>query len=156
MAEFSAIQRDAANIVNSEMDGMSRLALTPDGLALRELNRMSLYRCLEGYRRPLSAAERAECAEIENSPALKRLRKAPYGENLIRFSSDAYMTLWAMIQLGHDAGISFEILLPPDQVAAAGLAFPAEPPREETTSPAMEAPSAMSGGFNPSYPARAR
>ncbi|HEY5721485.1 MAG TPA: hypothetical protein VIT45_04100 [Allosphingosinicella sp.] len=133
-AEFSRMRSDEAAFVNKEVLGMARLALTPDGLALRELNRKGLYRCFDSPNGPSSFEERAECAEIEKSPALKRLRKARFGEQLIRFSTEAHVQLISMVAMGHAAGISLHTLLPPEKVSAAGLKVPADLSLEELAS----------------------
>ena len=126
-AEAGRIRASAAARTNSDLLALARLAVTPDGIALRDINRRGLYMCIDKKSgRFAPQREPQPCAELAVSPALLRLQRAPMGERLIYFSASAYVTLAAMVAMSHAAGLSLHRLLPPDAVRAAGLAVPAD------------------------------
>lgn len=111
----------------AELAEATRLARTPDGVALRELNARGLYFCaLPRFRR-----DPASCEPFDRSPLLARLRAIPHGDALIRLSAAANGFLLAMVQMGHAAGISLHALLPPDAVGEAGFEIPQDMSFEE-------------------------
>ncbi|HEX2763379.1 MAG TPA: hypothetical protein VHM92_05970 [Allosphingosinicella sp.] len=117
VAEFLdaiAIEREAAHIVDSFWQPAIKafVAANPDKAA---------------EARAFATARR----DAEVSPALGRLRALPMGEQLIRMHSRAYFFLMGMTQLAHDPGISLHLLLPPEEVEAAGLKVPPNRSYEE-------------------------
>jgi hypothetical protein len=124
-AEAARTRAPAAARTNSDLLALARLALTPDGIALRDINRRGLYMCIDRRTGRFSARSAPDpCAALAKSPALQRLRRRPGGESLISLSAAANVGLGAMVAMGHAAGISLHRLLPPDRVRAAGLAVP--------------------------------
>jgi hypothetical protein len=116
---------------DGQLLALARLALTPDGMALRALNAQGLSYCLFEPRSYTAGAKLAHCAVLEADPALRRLRRSPSGEKLIRLSTEANIALVAMIQMGHAAGISLSSLLPAEELQAAGLEVPPDQSIEE-------------------------
>lgn len=118
---------------NGEFAEIARLARTPDGLALRELQRQGYHQCeFWKTRQRLSPEDEARCRTLAASPALARLAKRPAGERLIRLSNFAHSNLIVMIALAHADGGSIDRLLPTARLRAAGLAVPgAGDPRPE-------------------------
>ncbi|HYG46344.1 MAG TPA: hypothetical protein VD846_00240 [Allosphingosinicella sp.] len=114
----------AAARANGDLLELARLARTPDGMALRELQRRGFYQCeLLKDRGELPSEIEAECAKI-TSPAVARLRASPLGARLIRLSTYANAQLMATVAMSHAPGISLHRLLSPEKVRAAGLAVP--------------------------------
>jgi hypothetical protein len=112
---------------NGELAELARLARTPDGLALRELQRQGYYECefwKSRQRRP--PADEARCRMLAASPVLARLAKSPDGEQLIRLSNFAHSNLIVTIALAHADGGSIDRLLPAEELRAAGLAVPGD------------------------------
>jgi hypothetical protein len=118
---------------NAELEAVARQARTPDGIALRALNRSGLFWCVGPAAAARSAEARPECARIAQSPVLRRLRTDRFGEKLILMSASANGQLVAMVQMGHDPGISLHLLLPPERVRAAGLNVPPDISLDELT-----------------------
>ena len=111
----------------AELAEAARLARTPDGIALRELNARGLYFCaLPRFRR-----DPENCEPFDRSPLLARLRAMPHGDALIRLSALANGFLLGMVQMGHAAGITLHALLPPDAVREAGFELPQDKSFEE-------------------------
>ena len=140
--EHLRITAPAAARTDAELAELSRLALTPDGLALRELQRNGFYQCAlwQERGRTLDPAGAAPCARLGASPALARLKRSRQGERLVTISNHAHTTLIAMVAMGHAAGFSVHRLLPPEEVRAAGLAVPPDAaielqPPSETPAP---------------------
>lgn len=123
-SEAARIAARPAARANAQVLELARLARTPDGVALRELQKTGLFYCLLEARNHGTEQEQAECAGVKNAPPLQRLRKVPMGADLIRLSSLAHLGLNGMMQMGHAAGMSLHRLLPPEKVRAAGLAVP--------------------------------
>lgn len=127
------IRAEPARRVNGQLEAMTRLAQTPDGAALRELNRRGLFWCVDPRRGPRATQAHPECAGIGTPPVLQRLRNTPSGEALLQASAFAYGQLAGLVAMTHDPGISLHLLLPPEEVRAAGLDVPADLSFEELT-----------------------
>jgi hypothetical protein len=130
--EAMRIRSGPAKRVNSNLEAIAELARTPDGIALRELYRRGYFWCArKALGNSLSERRTAECAQLERSPALGRIRKTRAGEKLVLMHAAAYSNLAAMVAMAHDPGISLHRLLPPKEVTAAGLIVPADLSLEE-------------------------
>lgn len=127
------IRAEPARRVNGEFEAMTRLARTPDGAALSELNRRGLFWCVDPRLEPRAAQVRPECAGMATSPALRRLRTTASGRMLVQASAFAYGQLAGLVAMAHDPGISLHLLLPPEEVRGAGLDVPANLSFEELT-----------------------
>jgi hypothetical protein len=130
-AEATKIRAGYAGRVNAQFLELARLARTPDGVALSALQKNGRFYCLLEGRSYGADQEEAECAAVKTAPPVKRLRKMRTGQELIRLSSLAHMTLTGMMQMGHAAGISLHRLLPPEKVSEAGLAVPPDQSLED-------------------------
>lgn len=123
-AEWIRIMSAPAARVDARLRALAGLALTPDGLALRELNRKGLFHCLQMPRLVAMSSDAAYCATLEKAPPLRRLRKTADGDALIRLSTLANVSLVALIQMGRDEGVSLYRLLAPETIRAAGFEVP--------------------------------
>lgn len=132
--EALRIRSGPAARVNGEFEALAKLALTADGIALRQLFRRGYFWCARETSAFARSQRDAECAQLEKSAALKRLRKARLGEKLILVNGTAYAHLMGMISMAHAPGIRLYRLLPPKKVGAAGLSVPADQSFEELVS----------------------
>lgn len=125
-ARADAVKKAAFAPTNATLVAITRLARTPDGMALQALNRRGLYSCLprSDGRGTTVKTLRPECAALLATPALARLRRQPLGSALIDYSSAVQVIALGTIAMAHDAGLSFQQLLSSDAVAAAGLTMP--------------------------------
>jgi len=131
--DTAQIARRAAAVgpVRAKLDRATRLAGSPDGIALRPLVGGSFYRCLPELNGPVQPAAdarlRAYCAPLLAAPPVVRLRATPAGNDLVVLAAAAQVTMLGTVQMAHDAGTSARQMIPDDAFAAAHIAVPTAP-----------------------------
>lgn len=132
-ARLAALRREAVKPTNKGLDRSVVLAGSPDGVALRGLNRAGLYYCLPDLQpdymrdaRNKAAADRrdAACAPLLRDPLLSRLEKTAGGHAFVVLSARAHLAMLGDMALGHAAGTGPRQLIRTEDYAAAGLVAP--------------------------------